>query len=119
MKLLVILLYSTSIIFITTSTISAEHKDIEIEKKMSSYTIVNKKTPITENVISLKSVKKAQNYQIYLELNNLQKSETSNNKTTFIMVILFIVGLLLFFGYIRHWKTKIKKETDSKKKKQS
>ena len=68
MKLLVILLYSTSIIFITTSTISAEHKDIEIEKKMSSYTIVNKKTPITENVISLKSVKKAQNYQIYLRI---------------------------------------------------
>ena len=130
MKLLIILLSCTSMAFITISTISAQDNLLEIENNMSSYTIVNKKMPITENiefkkrqlleerenVILLKSVNKIKNHPIHLELNKLLLQETSNNKTTIIMVILFIGGILLFFGYIKHWKTKIKKEKNSKDK---
>jgi len=129
MKLLIILLSCTSMAFITISTISAQDNLLEIENNKSSYTIVNKKIPITENiefkkrklleerenVILLKSVNKIKNYQTHLELNNLQKAETSNNKTTIIIAILFIGGLLLLFGYIKHWKTKIKKEQSKDK----
>ena len=129
MKLLIILLSCTSMAFITISTISAQDNLLEIENNKSSYTIVNKKIPITENiefkkrklleerenVILLKSVNKIKNHPIHLELNNLQKAETSNNKTTIIIAILFIGGLLLLFGYIKHWKTKIKKEQSKDK----
>ena len=129
MKLLIILLSCTSMAFITISTISAQDNLLEIENNKSSYTIVNKKIPITENiefkkrklleerenVILLKSVNKIKNYQTHLELNNLQKAETSNNKTTIIIAILFIGGLLVLFGYIKHWKTKIKKEQSKDK----
>ena len=133
MKLLIILLYCTSTVFITISTVSAQDNLLEIENNISTHTFANKKTfmkiPIIqnielkkrklleerENIILLKSVKNTKNYQNHLELNKLLSEETSNNKTTIIMVILFIGGLLLFFGYIKHWKTKIKKEQSKDK----
>ena len=132
MKLLIILLYCTSTVFITISTVSAQDNLLEIENNISTHTFANKKTfmeiPIIqnielkkrklleerENVILFKIVKNIKNYQVHLESNKLLSKETSNNKTTIIMLILFIGGLLLFFGYIRHWKNRIKKEKKSK-----
>ena len=133
MKLLIILLYCTSTVFITISTVSAQDNLLEIKNNISTHTFANKKTfikiPIIQNielkkrklleerknVILLKSVKNTKNHQIHLEyFSYLDSEETSNNKTTIIMLILFIGGLLLFFGYIRHWKNRITKEKDSK-----